>query len=36
MGNDPFEGPTLFGIVEVDETMGGGKKRKRRIGEQGR
>ena len=27
MGNDPFEGPTLFGIVEVDETMVGGKRR---------
>ena len=25
MGNDPFIGPTLFGIVEVDETMVGGK-----------
>lgn len=25
MGNDPFDGPTLFGIVEVDETMIGGK-----------
>ena len=25
MGNDPFEGPTLFGIVEVDETLVGGK-----------
>ena len=27
MGNDPFEGPTLFGIVEVDETLIGGKTR---------
>ena len=27
MGNDPFEGPTLFGVVEVDETLVGGKKR---------
>ncbi len=27
MGNDPFTGPTLFGIVEVDETLVGGKKR---------
>ena len=27
MGNDPFTGPTLFGIVEVDETRVGGKKR---------
>ena len=23
MGNDPFTGPTLFGIVEVDETLVG-------------
>ena len=27
MGNDPFVGPTLFGIVEVDETLVGGRKR---------
>ena len=27
MGNDPFEGPTLFGVVEVDETLVGGKTR---------
>ena len=27
MGNDPFDGPTLFGIVEVDETLVGGKKK---------
>ena len=27
MGNDKFEGPTLVGIVEVDETLVGGKKR---------
>ena len=27
MGNDPFTGPTLFGIVEVDETLVGGKRR---------
>ena len=27
MGNDPFEGPTLLGIVEVDETLIGGKTR---------
>ena len=27
MGNDPFEGPTLVGIVEVDETLIGGKRR---------
>ena len=25
MDNDPFEGPTLLGIVEVDETLVGGK-----------
>ena len=25
MGNDPLEGPTLLGIVEVDETLVGGK-----------
>ena len=25
MGNDPFEGPTLIGVVEVDETLVGGK-----------
>ena len=27
MGNDPFEGPTLFGVVEVDETLIGGKRK---------
>ena len=27
MGNDPFEGPTLLGIVEVDETLVGGRTR---------
>ena len=27
MGNDKLEGPTLFGVVEVDETLVGGKKR---------
>ena len=27
MGNDPLTGPTLVGIVEVDETMVGGRKR---------
>ena len=26
MGNDPLSGPTLVGIVEVDETMVGGKR----------
>ena len=25
MGNDKFDGPTLFGVVEVDETLVGGK-----------
>ena len=25
MGNDPFTGPTLFGVVEVDETLVGGR-----------
>ena len=29
MGNDPFEGPTLLGIVEVDETLVGGRTRGR-------
>ena len=27
MGNDPFTGPTLLGVVEVDETLVGGKTR---------
>ena len=27
MGNDPFEGPTLVGVVEVDETLVGGKSK---------
>lgn len=27
MGNEPFEGPTLVGIVEVDETLIGGKSK---------
>ena len=27
MGNDPLSGPTLVGIVEVDETLVGGKRR---------
>lgn len=35
MGNDPFTGPTLFGIVEVDETMVGGKARGKGAGYKG-
>ena len=27
MGNEPFSGPTLVGVVEVDETLVGGKKK---------
>ena len=27
MGNDPFVGPTLFGVVEVDETFVGGHQK---------
>ncbi|MXY70632.1 MAG: IS1595 family transposase [Acidobacteriia bacterium] len=27
MGNEPFEGPTLVGIIEVDETLMGGKRK---------
>ena len=27
MGNEPFEGPTLVGVVEVDKTLVGGKKK---------
>ena len=29
MGNDPFDGPTLLGIVEVDETLVGGRTKGR-------
>ena len=29
MGNDPFTDPTLLGVVEVDETLVGGRKRNR-------
>ena len=35
MGNDPFTGPTLVGVVEVDETLVGGKKRNRGRGYKG-
>ena len=35
MGNDKLEGPTLFGIVEVDETLVGGKRRGRGRGYRG-
>ena len=35
MGNDPFNGPTLFGIVEVDETLVGGKRRGQHRGYRG-
>ena len=35
MGNDKLEGPTLFGVVEVDETLVGGKKRGRGRGYRG-
>ena len=27
MGNEPFDGPTFLGVVEVDETLVGGKKK---------
>ncbi|MYI66829.1 MAG: IS1595 family transposase [Gemmatimonadetes bacterium] len=29
MGNEPFEGPTLFGVVELDQTLVGGKAKGR-------
>ena len=35
MGNDPFEGPTLVGVVEVDETLIGGKKKGKGHGYKG-
>ncbi|MXW23173.1 MAG: IS1595 family transposase [Chloroflexi bacterium] len=35
MANDPLEGPTLFGVVEVDETLVGGKKRGKGHGYRG-
>ncbi len=27
MGNDPFDGPTLLGVIEVDETLMGDKRK---------
>ena len=35
MANDPFEGPTLLGVVEVDETLVGGKATKKGKGYRG-
>ncbi len=35
MGNDAFDGPTLFGVVEVDETLVGGKRKGRGRGYRG-
>lgn len=35
MGNDPLEGPTLVGIVEVDETLVGGKAKGKGKGYRG-
>ncbi|MCY3656219.1 MAG: IS1595 family transposase [Chloroflexi bacterium] len=35
MANDPLEGPTLFGVVEVDETLVGGKARGKGRGHRG-
>ena len=28
MANDPFEGPTLLGVVEIDETLVGGRAKR--------
>ena len=35
MGNDPLAGPTLLGVVEVDETLIGGKRQGRGRGYRG-
>ena len=35
MANDPFEGPTLVGVVEVDETLVGGKAKGKGHGYKG-
>ncbi len=35
MANDPLEGPTLLGVVEVDETLVGGRKRGKGHGYRG-
>ena len=35
MGNEPMEGPTLVGVVEVDETLIGGKRQGRGRGYRG-
>ena len=35
MGNEPFEGPTLIGVVEVDETLVGGKTKGKGHGYKG-
>ena len=35
MGNDPFEGPALFGVVEVDETLVGGKTKGKGVAYKG-
>ena len=35
MANDPLDGPTLLGIVEVDETLVGGKRRGKGRGYRG-
>ena len=35
MGNEPFSGPTLLGVVEVDETLMGGKAKGKGHGYKG-